>query len=372
MRNRILVKLRIVMGLVVVAVVSSPLGAQTPPSDLTELSLEQLLGLRIIPHGDSAEASTRKLRKWSLGHRFLQFNFDGNNIGTREVPVSEVLWSGVPAERTSDNFPIVPLIICQMAYVTSLNYDASERWSWNLLIPYIVQETDHVANDSLPTIGPDFARFIIRSEGVGDITINPSYLAYNQEGHTLTLHSGLSLPTGSIKERGDSPAPGVSNHLPYTMQIGSGTFDYLPGITYVYSAGKTRVGAQALATIRLEKNSRGYALGNRLAVSAWVRTRVLNWLEPSLTLSAQTWGRIEGVDKDFSHFLGSFFPATVTDPNNFGGEKVTVTGGMSFIGQDDFAGQTLQVSFGAPVYQRLNGPQPREIWRMGLSWSWDL
>lgn len=367
-----MVKLRILMGLAATAIVASPLAAQTPPSDLTELSLEQLLGLRIIPHRESPEPGIQERNKWSLAHRYLRFDFDGNNIGTREVPVSEVLWSGVPAERTNDNFPIVPLIICQKAYVTALTYNASERWHWNVLIPYIIQNTDHVANDSLPTIDADFARFIIRSEGIGDITINPSFVAYNEKGHTITLHTGLSLPVGSIDEKGDTPAPGSMNQLPYTMQIGSGTFDYLPGITYVYNAGKTRWGAQALGTVRLGKNDRDYALGNRLSLSTWVRTRVSEWLEPSLTVSAQVWDRISGIDKDFRQYRGGFFPATVTDPSNFGGEKIIVTGGLTFLGQNNFANHSLGVSYGAPIYQRLNGPQPREIWRMSFSWAWDL
>ena len=372
MRNHKLVKLHIIIGLAIASAGTPSLVAQTPPSDLTEMSLEQLLGLRIIPHGETPEPNLRKRNKWSLGHRYIRFDFDGNNMGTREVPVSEVLWSGVPSERTKDNFPIVSLIICQKAYVTSVTYDASERWRWSVLVPYIIQETDHVANDSLPTIGPDFARFIIRSEGIGDVTINPSFVAYNKKGHTVTLHTGFSLPFGSITEVGDSPAPETSNQLPYTMQIGSGTFDYLPGITYVRSGGQTRWGAQALATLRMGKNDRGYALGDRISLSAWVRTRVLDWLEPSVTVSAQAWGRIDGVDKDFSRFVGGFFPATVTDPSNFGGEKITVTGGLRFIGQDQLVNQSLEVSFGAPVYQRLNGPQPREVWRASVSWGWDL
>ncbi|GAB5561088.1 MAG: hypothetical protein SynsKO_27350 [Synoicihabitans sp.] len=346
--------------------------AQTPPSDLTELSLEQLLGLRIIPHHAGLEPTTSTGSKWSIAQSFLQFNFDGNCDGTRELPVSEVLWSGIPAERTMDNFPIVPLIICQKAYVSSIAYDASERWRWNVLLPYIVQETDHVANDSLPTISAEFARFIIRSEGIGDITVNPSYVAYNQDGHTVTLHTGMSLPVGSITEHGDTPAPGRSNQLPYTMQIGSGTFDYLPGITYVRHHGNTRWGAQALATIRLGRNDRGYSLGDRLSLSTWVRTRPVEWLEPFVNVSAQAWGRIDGVDEDFTQYVGGFFPATVTDPSKYGGEKITITGGLNFVGQGKFTNQSLEISFGAPVYQRLNGPQPREVWRLGVSWGWDL
>ena len=91
-----------------------------------------------------------------------------------------------------------------------------------------------------------------------------------------------------------------------------------------------------------------------------------------MSVSAQTWGRIDGVDKDFSRFVGGFFPATVTDPSKFGGEKITVTGGLGFIGQGKFSNQSLEFTVGAPVYQRLNGPQPREVWRMGFSWNVDL
>jgi hypothetical protein len=372
MKKPTTIKMRMLVVWVTAVVGLFPLGAQTPPSDLTELSLEQLLGLRIIPHSEMPEPNLRKLNKWSIAYRYLQFDFDGNYNGSKKAPLSEVLWAGAPAERTGDNFPIVPLIICQKAHITALTYDVSERWRWTLLIPYIIQKTDHVANDALPAIGPDFARFIIRSEGLGDVTLNPSYVAYNQNGHTVTLNTGFSLPFGSITERGDSPAPGLKNQLPYTMQIGSGTFDYLPGITYMRTVGKTRWGAQALATIRLGKNDRGYALGNRLSLSTWLRTRVLDWLEPSLSVSAQAWGRIDGVDQDFAQYVGGFFPATVTDPTKFGGEKITVTGGLGFIGQGKLSNQSLEVSVGAPVYQRLNGPQPREVWRMGISWNLDL
>lgn len=347
--------------------------AQTPPGDLTEMSLEQILGLRIVSQSTTPSSLPPNLdSKWSLGHRYIRINFDGNCDGTDEVPISEVLWAGPSTPRTSKNFPIVPNVIHQEAYVTSINYMPGPRWSWNLLLPYIVQETDHIANGNLPAIGPEFSEFLIRSEGWGDISLNPSYQVLNRAGHSLTITSGLSFPVGSITEHGDTPAPGASNQLPYTMQLGSGTFDYLPGITYIHQQGNLRWGTQALATIRLGRNNRGYTLGNRLSLGSWVRLRPVDWLEPNLSVSAQFWERIDGVDEEFAQFVGGFFPATVADPSKYGGEKVTASAGVNFIGSGRLDGQTLEVTVGSPLYQRLNGPQPREIWRLSIAWNWDL
>ena len=43
--------------------------------------------------------------------------------------------------------------------------------------------------------------------------------------HQIHLNAGISLPTGSI----DVEDQGL---LPYPMQLGSGIYDLLPGITY--------------------------------------------------------------------------------------------------------------------------------------------
>ena len=48
----------------------------------------------------------------------------------------------------------------------------------------------------------------------------------------LHLTLGLSIPTGSIKE-GDRDVTGQSMRGPYSMQLGTGTFDLLPGVTWL-------------------------------------------------------------------------------------------------------------------------------------------
>ena len=77
-----------------------------------------------------------------------------------------------------------------------------------------------------------------------------TYVAHqaNQDAGVHHLHAnvGLSFPTGSINERDKNPmSMGNNVRLPYPMQNGSGTYDFLPGLTYI---GKQEVwswGAQA-------------------------------------------------------------------------------------------------------------------------------
>ncbi|MBG87492.1 MAG: hypothetical protein CMO80_11410 [Verrucomicrobiales bacterium] len=225
--------------------------AQTPPGDLTEMSLEQILGLRIKRSTEPGVVETTS-SKWSISQRLIRISFAGNRDGVRELSDDEVLWARPPAPRTDKNYPIVPHAIHQEAYVTKIGYEMNDRWSWNFLTPYIVQETDHIANTARGAIPADFGNFIIRSEGVGDLTLSPSYLAWENEDMSLTLYNGLSMPVGAIDEKGDMPAPGDANQLPYTMQLGSGTFDYLPGVAFAGTYRQLGWSIQALGTVRQE------------------------------------------------------------------------------------------------------------------------
>ena len=348
--------------------------AQTPPSDLTELSLEQILGLRIVNRnvvveGNYSLPETKQSDKWSVGYRYIRLEFSGHRDGTDNLSDSEVLFPGGAAVRTSNNYPIVPTEIRQEAHVTELGFSPNEKFSVNILVPYITQETEHIS------IVPGFSDFAIHSEGIGDISVTPSLIAWKKSNHVLTLNAGLSLPVGAINETGDTPAPGSVNPLPYTMQLGSGTFDFLPGISYFGARDRLTWGAQTLGTIRLGRNYRGYTLGNRLSLQTWLRVKAFDWMEPSMALSAQIWDRIEGVDTSFKAFAlpGAFFPASVADPIKFGGEKVSILPGIRFsCPRGALKGHTLAIGGGLPVYQRLNGPQPEEDWQINVSWNWSF
>ncbi len=342
---------------------------QSPPTDLTELSLEQILGLRIINQSttDVEDRLESSKNRWSLSYRYIQLKFSGHRNGTDDISNNEVLWDGNPLNRTDENFPILTQEIHQQASIFEISSDITDRLSLNIIIPYIAQETKH------RSIIPNFERFVIRSEGLGDISVVSTYLLWQKRQHYLMLNTGISLPTGAINEEGDTPAPGANNQLPYTMQLGSGTVEASPGITYFGKSNRMNFGAQVLGTLRMGRNYRGYSLGDRLSVNAWLHPKPFTCFQPSIKIAAQFWEKIDGIDREFRQFQPSFFPAAVADPDKFGGKKVHCLFGMKIrCPRRNLIQHTFEIEGGIPIYQSLNGPQPKEVWRINVSWNWNF
>ena len=344
---------------------SPPAGAQSPPTDLTELDLEQILALHI------KRADEPKRSRWRIAYRFLHANFDGNRDGTADIPDEEVLFRLGTEDRTRDNFPIVPLTIVQKAHMFDVGFDFDEKWQFSLLLPYITQETDHIS------IVPGFDQFIISSSGIGDILLSATHAVWSQESHVVLASLGISLPIGSIDEIGPTPRePGTDTQLPFTMQIGSGTYDLAPSLTYAAGNGDWSWGGLVRNRTRLGENNRNYRLGDSLTLSAWLTKPVSKWLAPSAKLVFRSWGRIEGRDEELlpPNLPPEFpFPAAVTDPSKFGGKKLNLHGGSRLTWPGGWlANGAFEGDIAVPIYQSLNGPQPKEIWRCEMEWSWNL
>ena len=58
------------------------------------------------------------------------------------------------------------------------------------------------------------------------------------------------------------------------------------------------------------------------------------------------------------------------DPDNYGGDTVTLYGGVNLMGQrGTLRGHRLAFELGVPVYQKLNGPQMETDWTATLGWQ---
>jgi hypothetical protein len=208
--------------------------AQSPPTDLTELNIEEILALHIIKQSTAKEDNNR----WSVGYQYIHVKFDGNRKGTDDLSVEEVIFRPGTEDRTVDNFPVVPLTIYQQAHLVEVTYDATRQWSISLLLPFILQKTDHVSSIVREIDGQvfDFSQFIIESSGIGDVFLSVSRPIWRRGQHFVMSTAGFSFPTGSIDEIGPTPRePGKDTQLPFTMQLGSGTYDFSPSLIY---AGK--------------------------------------------------------------------------------------------------------------------------------------
>ena len=335
--------------------------AQTPPVDLLDLSLSELGSLKIRKGSASNnDSSERSFCRWSIKYRYIRNRFNGYRDNERSLSNNDVLWVPTEAERTDNNFPVVPTTIIQEAHIADLTYRYSRRLSLIAQIPYIRQSTEHIS-----TV-PGFDEFTINSSGLGDITVGAGYTALERERDLLVFATRLSLHNGSIDEKGRTPrSASEDTQLPYTMQLGSGTYDLTPSLTYEHFSDRINWGASLAYTARIGRNNRGYSLGNKFTAQLWSGYKINSYIKPGIIIRAQSWEKIDGRDDEII-VPGPFpYPAAVTNPELFGGEKVNLIASLklsSMLFKEKV--QSLSFQFGRPVYEKLNGPQPKEDWNL--------
>ena len=314
--------------------------AQSPPVDLTQLSLEQLLEIQLIGYVSEEDPELLKVTEFStqLAYQYVHNHFEDYLDGSDRLSAEEVL-----AE-----FPVVPNRIVQQAHILSLSHQTSSNLTFLIEGSYIHQTTDHIRRKGDP--------FTITTEGFGDLLTAGIYRFLNQPSYQLYALGAVSLPTGSIDEKGDTPR-GKNTQVPYTMQIGSGTFDLQPGLLYLAQSDRIRWGAELNTKIRLGRNDRDYSLGDRYTLSTWIKAPLTRRVEPILKLSLTEWEKIDGQDDELNPEV-----APVADPNLFGGTRVNLSGGLKIAPRGQSSKWILSLEGGIPVYQSLNGPQPRQEW----------
>ena len=326
------------------------------------MSLQELLNQPL-----EDQTAAEETGRWRVGVVYTRLKLDGYLDGTDSVSDSKVLFSGDPATRTQKNFPVVPTEIRQEALILTIRYALDSRYSIDFGVPYIRQSTEHIS------IVPGFDNFILTSEGLGDLSVGFSSVFRDWGDKRLSGTLGLSVPTGSINQKGNTPRAPGDQQLPYTMQLGSGTWDVTAGISYRQKADSWALGSQLIGKLRTGDNDRNYRLGNRASLSVWAKSLHHEWIHPSLKLGYQYWDRIHGEDSDLT-VPGPFpYPAGITNPDFFGGKKINAALGIS-IGRRNspWGGNTLDLELERPLYQNLNGIQPGQEWRFNIRWAVDF
>ncbi len=191
------------------------------------------------------------------------------------------------------------------------------------------------------------------SSGLGDISISGIYNAYSRAGQKVLLTLGISLPTGSINVPNTSGMYGATTE--YSMQLGSGTVDYLPAITYIHTIGKTSWGVSGSAVVRSGYNDMGYKLGNAETITTWAAHKLRQWLSVSIRAEATNQGTIRTVTgSEAENFNYSEPDAGIA---NSGGQHVNAYAGVNFYLNSIIKNSRLAVEYGLPVYQNVNGIQ---------------
>ena len=334
----------------------SPLvSSQTVPSDLMDLSIEDLFSTNVV----TQEEQQVDRKRWHVAYTYGQSQFSEYYNGTTSLAYEDVLYR--PGKmRTKDNYPVVPTEISQEIHALLIGYDLDQDITLRVALPFIKQSSDHIS------IIPGYDAFNISSSGIGDVVVLADIPVGRTFNSTWRIGAGLSLPTGSIDEQGDTPRAPGNQQLPYTMQIGSGTFD-LPLLgSYEKFENGFRWGLDAGATIRLNENDRNYRLGHKFSLASWFKFTSVGLIEPGIRLAYRWQGKISGEDTDLSVPIPAFpYPAPVADPNDFGGQQVDLAIFARLpVGN---SGWFISAEYSEPLYLNLNGPQSSEKFHANIT-----
>ncbi len=283
--------------------------------------------------------------EWMFSYRYMRMEMRGNRDGTDSASTSEVLSS----------FMVAPTKMTMEMHMLGLMYAPSNDLTVMVMAPYVFKEMDHVTGMG--------ARFTTRADGLGDVKTTALLRVFQHDLHSVHLNLGISAPTGDIDMRDDTPAMSQAK-LPYPMQLGSGTADLLPGVTYAAHDDQYSWGAQASATVRLGRNSNDYSLGDRVGFTTWAGFKPSPWLNTSLRLDYQVWDDIDGADPQLTPGM-----VPTARPDLRSGHRVDLLLGCEFLGEGAHEqGHYLGVEVGMPIYQDLDGPQLETDFLVNFGW----
>ena len=304
--------------------------------------------------------------EWMVSYRFGRMHMDGNRDGTNSLSPEDIVTAvpnrfGVPA-----TLRVVPTEMTTNMHMFGAMYAPTDYLTLMAMGNFIERDMKHITFQG----GAGTTRlgeFSTKVRGWGDTKLSGLIKLYNDDMHDIHLNAGISLPTGSITKSDDilTPTGGTPTvRLPYAMQLGTGTYDLLPGITYNGHMGHYGWGAQYTARFHLGENNNDYTRGDKHALTAWGSYLITPAVSVSARVTGETESKIDGIDNRI------VAPVQTADPDNYGGERINTSLGLNFVAPTGvMKGHRFSIEGTAPVYQDLNGPQLENDNTIMVGWS---
>lgn len=205
------------------------------------------------------------------------------------------------------------------------------------------------------------------SGGLGDTIMAGIIKVYDEPDHHVHLGLGVSAPTGDTEVTIDGLDSSTSELQDYGMQLGSGTWDFRPSLTYTGQFEEWSWGAQLSGIKRMQNENRvGYALGDAFQSTAWSSYKVLNWLSTSLRGIYSEQGAIKG-QFNRPHSVSS----TVDYPSNYGGRFWDLGFGLNVtIPDGPLTGHNISLEWVQPIADDFKGYQLEREGSLNVTWTY--
>jgi Protein of unknown function (DUF3570) len=367
------------------------------------------------------------------GYRYMR-NAQGGGLlrGSHRASEQQVIAKGCPGStrevdgvlKFDGGCSIVPMEMAMSMHMLDLMV-APTDWLTLMLMPQFVD-----MDMDLNILQGDVAHINTHGHlpkhetgGIGDTGMYALVKLLDRPNHHIHTSLGFTAPTGDVGIKLKDDTKGLDGaYIHYGMQLGSGTWDFKPSLTYTGKAEDWSWGAQVGGIKRLEdSNKSGYALGDLFETSVWGSYDLTHWLSASVR-AVYTWqGRIknryhrstrldkglegacpeadyayaddldgDGVDDgppflhqaDYNACIASVEdvkrgndandrPSPMDFPANYGGHYVDIGFGLSAtVPSGSLAGNKLSFEWLQPVYTDVNGYQLDRDGALSFTWSY--
>lgn len=286
-----------------------------------------------------------------VSYRYMSMAMDGAIEGSESISAATV----------HENYMVAPIDMQMGMHMLGVMYAPLDRLTIMAMANY---QTN--AMNLRTKMGMNFATV---GDGFGDVRLSLLSSLFNRKRQTLVANVGLSIPTGSIENRGDTPM--MQNvQLAYPMQNGSGTYDPFARLTYQGQTDRFSWGAQASFVTRLGENDRNYTFGDSFKAIAWGSVVLSKNFSASLSIDYSTISSISGADPELNPMMMPLF-----DSANSGRDLVSPGIGLNYyVADGTMKNFRVSADFMLPIVQDAVGTQMEQTWMgtIGIQYSFDV
>jgi len=276
-----------------------------------------------------------------LGYRYQWSRMAGDTLHGTEVATDKSIRRNGCTAGFTGYCRLTPTEMNMGMHMLMLMYAPTDGITLMLMPQFMDMSMNLRMLDGVSYLATEDHLHIHETGGIGDTGMYALVRLLDVGSHHAHLSLGVTAPTGDVDIHLRRMHQGDEGLIHYGMQLGSGTWDFLPSVTYTGSDGAWSWGAQMNGAMRLEdRNPSGYALGNMFQATAWGSYKLQSWLSVSL----------RGVYTYQDQIVGQFNPTPgvvngkVVDDVNPGSKNHYSTGPMDYPG--NYGGRYWDVGFG--------------------------
>jgi len=301
--------------------------------------------------------------EFMVEYKYMNMVMDGNRFGDQRVSDQQALAIG---QGLGTNFGATPTHMTMEMHMLHLMYGLSENVTVYTMLMFPSITMDHLRNTPFMA-NPPLAgtTFTTNNSGIGDTVFGALWQACKDDQNELIFNLAFSVPTGDIDRLTRTPTGGRGAlEFPYPMRLGSGTFNFRPGVTYKRYMEQGSFGMQLQTDLPLGRNYDGYSVSDEFRLSTWYSHLLTERLALSFRVENLWRSNFDGADRD----VMTTNPRVIStnDPNMRGGYWLNFGYGASLLVGD---GHLLNVEITHPIYQDLEGIQLETDLTLAASWS---